>query len=368
MPRRKLLKSRVARPTRKGLLLASLLHSTNKTANFNPLTALARSYMGGKRKRKAPRRAGPPSKRGKMAVRSMPKFRIGSNAGLIVSNQKVPRPRAGSVQYRRSVFGSVSAQDKLWLGGSSIGTEGTHFRTVAQAILIHYMNQMGDYRATNDAPAAGVFSRFKMTYGMDAPASFATPPVVPSTFINDGTIKSMATSLGLQMAAEAGKGFYPVSIAFDTPDQSGHKLEDKNLGRHSVTVSCKGRFRFQNVTEAEGEHGNNINAIDANPVSGKIYTFKNQSPIFTPSYVEAASAAVKDGIRELNTVSQSFELYATTVSPATAGKGGAAFVEPAPPLNPSSIWRNVSSTGNVAFPPWWVQDVHYVLFAFANYF
>ena len=113
-----------------------------------------------------------------------------------------------------------------------------------------------------------------MTYGMDAPASFATPPVVPSTFINDGTIKSMATSLGLQMAAEAGKGFYPVSIAFDTPDQSGHKLEDKNLGRHSVTVSCKGRFRFQNVTEAEGEHGNNINAIDANPVSGKIYTFK----------------------------------------------------------------------------------------------
>jgi hypothetical protein len=44
-------------------------------------------------------------------------------------------------------------------------------------------------------------------------------------------------------------------------------------------------------------------------------------------------------------------VYAITAS-GNGGRGGAAFTHiEAPPLNPKSIWKNVSSTGQAVFPP-----------------
>jgi len=118
-------------------------------------------------------------------------------------------------------------------------------------------------------------------------------------------------------------------------------------------MNIAGRFRFQNVTKSSGaeESNGNINAVDANPLSGKIFTYRNQAPLFSNSYLTgkdtAAEAPFRAGVEDLQSVSKDFEMYAT----ATNGKGGAAFILPAAPLNPSSIWRNVSSTGVVTFPP-----------------
>ena len=366
MPRRKLLRSKVARPSRRQQLISAartagrmtrgvvrlgaastVFRRATKTDRFNPLTALAQSYL---QKRKAPVTR-TSSKKRKLAVKSMPKNRIGSNAGLIVSNQRVPRPKKGSVQYRRSVYGTASAQDKVWIGGSSIGQQSTHFRTIAHAILAHYLPKMGDIRATNIAiptTAGKVFGRYQMKYASDAPSTGTAGALVNFKLgaqLADSNYEIMALQLGDEMATLAGEGFYPFSIRFDTPDLLGVKLEDVNLGRHTITVSCKGRFRFQNVTAAEGDAGGNINAVDANPVSGKIFTFRNQAPLFANGYKEPQDAATKLGFNELQTVSTPFEMYGAQA------KGNAAFILPAPPLNPSSVWRNVSSTGQVSFPP-----------------
>jgi len=88
-------------------------------------------------------------------------------------------------------------------------------------------------------------------------------------------------------------GLYPSAIVFTAPVAgigTNHSvLRDVNLGRHVITVSCQGRFRFQNVTPAgtgAEENSTNINAVDANPVNGKVYTFRNQAPLFFgPVYV-----------------------------------------------------------------------------------
>ena len=316
---------------------------TTKIDRFNPLFSLGHSML--KQKKTARGVARPIGRRGKMAVKSMPKNRIGVNNGLIVSNQKVPHPKKGSVQYRRSCYGVSDASDKLWLGGSSIGTELTHFKTIAHTILVHYLNQMGDYRSTNVSGDSNVWSRFRMSYATDAPSGGGLASFRDGGYYQNTSYEAMAQSLGIEMASLAGEGYFPRSIKFETPDLLGNKLEDTNLGRHTITVSIKGRFRFQNVTQADGDQGNNINAIDANPVSGKIYTFRNQAPIWTPSYVQSAGTTQQTAIKALNTVATPFEMYGDDQ------KGAGAFIEPAPPLNPSSIWRNVSSTGNVAFPP-----------------
>jgi len=219
---------------------------------------------------------------------------------------------------------------------------------------------MGDHRSTNDElPAAvPVFTSVIMTYAKDAPTvnmqTFVPEFVVGLTILNS-SYTIMATQLGLQIMEQARAGLYPTSIEF--PGATQKICKDINLGRHKITVSCKGRFRFQNVTPA-GAGGatdsTNINAIDANPVNGKIYTFRNQAPLFSSSYVDAFGTTVPEmatmtAIKELQSVRVPFEMYGDV---GAGGKGGGAFLHiAAPPLNPSSIWRNVSSTGVVTFPP-----------------
>lgn len=298
--------------------------------------------------------------KGKSAVGALPRDRIGRNNGLIVSNQKVPRPKKGSVQYRKSNFGIVESLNKVWIGGSSIGQQSTHMRTIAHAILAHYLPKIGDMRATNDqVPAAvPVFGTYQLVYSKEAAFTNITggTEATGAAHVN-ASYTSMATTLGYEISFQADRGFYPLSIAFIAPvggiGTNTTVLRDTNLGRHLITVSCQGRFRFQNVTPAgAGDASTNINAIDANPVDGKIYTFRNQAPLFSENYVSTLTdAPTLAGIKALNIVRQSFEVYGTT-TPGGSGKGGGAFTHiPAPPLNPSSVWRNVKSTGRAVFPP-----------------
>lgn len=301
----------------------------------------------------------------KLAVRGLPKNRIGRNSGLIVSNQKVPRPRAGSIQYRRTRFGSVQQADKVWIGGSSIGDQFTHFKTIAHAILAHYLPKFGDLRASNaQTPALyALWLNLTVEYAKDAPTDSMQDTGVPQfengTAVANSDYNTMAHILGDQLMSMSRKGLFPSGISFKhlATSETGPTLKyrDTNMGRHSITVSCEGRFRFQNITPAgtgaEGE-STNINAVDANPASGKIYTFRNQAPLFSPQYMSSLSDGTTiAGVKALQTTATVFDVYGTTVT-AADGKGGDSFLHlAAPPLNAKSIWRNTKTTGNVVFPP-----------------
>lgn len=294
--------------------------------------------------------------KGKSAVGALPKNRIGRNNGLIVSNQKVPRPKAGSVQYRRTRFGSAEEADKVWLGGSTIGDTTTHFQTIAHAILAHYMPKMGDLRSSNVQAPSGikVFTSYVLHYAKDAPSDLMSgADFVLGVALPNADYSTMATALGEQLREQARRGLFPMSIAFDLSDGGTvlSVLRDQELGRHVITVACNGKFRFQNVTAGSTSESININAVDASPVNGKIYTFRNQAPLFSSSYAATVDAGTQLGIEKLQAVQAPFDVYGKTVVPAD-GKGGDAFTHiVAPPLNPKSIWRNVSSTGTAVFPP-----------------
>ena len=301
--------------------------------------------------------------RRRAAVKSLPKNRIGSNNGLISSNQKVPRPKAGSVQYRRSNYGVIESLDKVWVGASSVCQHSTHFRTISHAILAYYLPKMGDMRATNDQvpDPVPVFGTFAVQYAKDAPGTGPTSAqFVTGASISNASYTSMATTLSIEMLDKARTGLYPTAIAFVHPvggiGTNSTVLRDTNVGRHVITVSVSGRFRFQNVTPAAAGDGaaasHNINAVDANPLNGKIYTFRNQAPLFASSYVSTLTdSTTVDGIKSLQDAESDFEVYGITAS-GVGGKGGDAFKEiPAPPLNPSSVWRNTKSTGVAVFPP-----------------
>jgi len=260
------------------------------------------------------------------------------------------------------VFGAVAQADKCWIGGSSIGNMTTHFKTIAHAILAHYLKQLGDSRASNaEAPAAvPVWGTLTVKYAKDAPTQFTQGgQFADGAAITNTDYTTMALNLGAQIRDKARAGLYPSAITFTHPvggiGTNSAALTDTNMGRHKITVSCSGRFRFQNVTPAgDGEVANstNINAVDANPVNGKVYTFRNQAPLFSATYVSSLTDnTTVNGIKALQNVGVTFDMYGNTVV-AADGKGGDAFIHlAAPPLNPKSIFRNVKTTGNVTFPP-----------------
>lgn len=293
----------------------------------------------------------------KLAVTGMPKNRIGGNSGLITSNQKVPLPKKGSVMYRRSVFGVVESAKKLWVGGSTTGQQQTHFRAIAHAMLVYYMRKCGDIRGSNDidptTSAIVDFERwysYKLQYAKKAQPTSTTAEFFAGATLMNKSLTDMAIDLGAQLEDQANRGRYPQGITLRHSDGT-LIFSSQNVGKDSITVKITGRFRFNNTTPAgDGDvaNSNNINDINANPISGKIYTFRNQSPIYQETFKDAAPAGEATGIKQLNTVYPSFEVYGL----GAGGKGGNAFIGiDAPPLNPRATWKNVSSTGNVAFPP-----------------
>ncbi len=70
-----------------------------------PLAKLGTKALANFMKRKAnTQKQRTSSKKRKLAVKSMPRYRIGTDNGLIVSNHRVPRPPKGCAMYRRSVL------------------------------------------------------------------------------------------------------------------------------------------------------------------------------------------------------------------------------------------------------------------------
>ncbi len=249
---------------------------------------------------------------------------------------------------------------KLWVGGSSIGQQRTHLNAIAHAVLAYYLPKFGDIRGSNEYdPTATTIVDFQRFYSYKVQyAKIATPGTVTTEFVAGATLLNkslvnMASELGQQFDTYANRGLFPQAIMFSHLN-TNLVYADQNLSKNKITVQISGRFRFNNTTPA-GDGGvgesTSINDVDANPLSGKIYTFRNQSPIFQSTFKDAALPFVQDGIQNLNTVYPGFEVYGDTTV-AAEGKGAAAFRDiDAPPLNPKAIWKNVKTTGNVAFPP-----------------
>ena len=267
----------------------------------------------------------------------------------------------GTVRERLVNHDTRSMSDCNYASFSSVGRQTDMIRYVAQATLLHYMHRVGDFRSNRSVGVAG-------DELADAPASdaskdtlqFATWKVMKFTFLQharhvgtdaesveiaEGTLDAMTTSLAAWLLGQFRDGRRLAQVAvFREPDNC--VLCDINAGRNHIEFSSSAHLKIQNVTVADGAGGEDKLSINANPIDGLAYKFKNAVPLFKQGYMLGKTDAHRVALDELSDLD-------------SGSSGGHQVVDLAsianeyniPPINPSTIFRNVSGKSKVSLAP-----------------
>jgi hypothetical protein len=131
-------------------------------------------------------------------------------------------------------------------------------------------------------------------------------------------------------------------------------MRDDAFGRAKIKMRVQSEYKFQNVTLAgDGEEAgdNNRNAVDSNPLSGKIYTFGHLAPRWNEDWLRHQTTANQQALtafsgRPINPGTYGYDLL--SVNDLTA-VGIPELSQP--PTRANTIFKNVKTSDKIHFPP-----------------
>ena len=355
-----------------------LLRSHQRTERFNPLTALARSVT----KRPRARASYLPAPKAKRARTAKHKSRgsvqkIGSYAGKLIASKPVGVPKAGA-RIRQRQFGNAgSATNKAWLFGNNLGSEKYFCTLAAQAIITHLLRELGDYRSDKGSQVSGSIYRVSMTFSPEDSLYNSSPREVVMTLGADSSFNGMVenplgalgnsmtidgTTVGVvternfaaQLFLQAVQGYYPTGLAAnrDAFDSNAYVYRDTQFGKAKLAINVRGEWKYQNITPGAGldGHSTNINAVDANPLQGKIATYRNLSLKWNPGWLAQQTSGDREFLTDFaarpNTLSNWDYSQTSAVPFVTATKE-----QEAMPLRMATVFSNAKTSTFVHFPP-----------------
>lgn len=289
--------------------------------------------------------------------------RVGPFLGSIAATKPVKLVK-GSTVYRKVTYKELGANTgyagghSMWVGGSSVGNENDNFKVVADAFICHYLKRVKDHRSSRTQEVAvqlkeRIWAQMYITFGRvgsDVQSGYQY------TLLNDD-INAMVTALSAQLKDRwVNHSEVPFKVSIFMRDQSSGTeffrmiFRDDFCEKAVFTFSSKANFKINNTTMAgtDGSGASNVNAVDANPIDGRIYTFRNRVPIFNPSYLENLDPSVKTQIDKVHLINASedygvaFQVLNVTNAPDSLH---------APPLRPAVIFNNCKTSTQVAFAP-----------------
>lgn len=315
---------------------------------------------------------------------------------LAAKRKAVSLPKMSS-QYRfqhhenRTYSGTV--HKALWFGGSSLGSGDDAAKVIADAMICHYLRRLSDSRSSR---TVGITENSALWHNMDitfgnvgenpkSSIGFETDIHADATkglTLTNQSIDAMVAILALKLEKMyLNTGMVPIRVSIRKNDYyndgnnaelvtlpngnnaymlSGRQIvDDTDAYRNQFSLSISGLFKIHNVTlPPDGE--TDKHAINAQPVDGKLYNFRNRVPIFHPSYLAAldAGAPAITGVSDM--VQGVGSATGATMAPYETGIHHAALVNvsitnpvelEAPPLRPSVIFKNSTSSEKVYMAP-----------------
>ena len=246
-------------------------------------------------------------------------------------------------------------------------------------MICHYLRRLNDSRSSR---TIGIIEQSALWHNMDitfgnvgenpkATALFEIDTTADATkglTLTNDTIDTMVTILALKLEKMyLNKGMVPIrvsvrkneyydNITIATPRQI---LDDTDSYRNQYSLSISGLFKIHNVTlPVDGE--TDKHAINAQPIDGKLFNFRNRVPIFHPSYL----AALEPGAPSIDGVSDMVQMVGAaagaTMAPYETGVHNDALMNAtitnpveleSPPLRPSVIFKNSTSSEKVYMAP-----------------
>ena len=274
--------------------------------------------------------------------------------------------------YAYGQAGSETTNKAIYIPMNSIGPKEEMLRMVAQAMLLHYMHRVGDYRANvNMVPSPD--------HGPSADKQSTTWSFMKIGFVSTGitddvtdflvwsyrnaagvtaeqSLAAMTTRLvtGLLAAAKLGQRIHQVSVFRDTT-QGGNSsdccvLTDISAGRNVLEFTSKASLKLQNITPADVTTTDlkscgvdNALNLHRNPLDGLVYKFKNQVPKFKMQYL----ISKENGTRTvLDNLSDCYQSHAAGINPLNMASYGSEWW--VPPPAPSTIFSNMDGKTGIS--------------------
>ena len=328
-------------------------------------------------------------KRARTKKHKKSRVKTGSYAGLLIASKPVTVTKRGvRIRERYAATGGViSDTRRLWTGANTIGDEQFLFSLIAEAMMENILRSIKDTRSDKDKLTdVGFLSKIKMTFQRDALQFGVAVPartleyditgqsnsfngmVYNNVFgaahnisIVDGVTTTDILGLRDHLFDFATAGFYPEKMflyRLDTGLATHEILRDTQFGRANIKVSISGLHKFQNVTPADNVDAAqyNANAIDANPLSGKIYTFRNLAPRFDAGWLTSQGAASITTLenmsgRPFNRNHWDYKQI-SDVTDSAAGIGMPSINEfKLPVLRTRAVFANAKTSTNISIPP-----------------
>lgn len=328
-------------------------------------SAKRKAPRGSKRsiKRKAPIRKSTKRKKRKVSAKS-------KSVSLTV----------GTTRSRHVDHTSVSYTHCAYEAFSSVGAKDQFIKPIVQALLLHYMHRVGDYRNSpsvvpeqaNDDPtiANPVICTWDsmqiafVTPGVASDTDSTTVTLLTSHVVGGNTVAKTLVEMTNELATDIlinlkiGRRIAQVLMFryASSAIASGSTciLCDTNAGRNIVEVSSSALLKVQNVTLADSaadgvDSGDRCNAmnIHRNPLDGFAYTFRNCEPRFKHGYTLAKTQDEQDIIQQL---SQPYSTrYAGLNAITSLPSAGSEWL--VPPPAPSTIFTNFAGKVKVGVSP-----------------
>lgn len=332
--------------------------------------SVARSaYQAYKRKRlmssikKTTRRAAARGKNNKAVAIGK---RVGPFLGSIAATKPVKLVK-GSTLYRMVKYRQYAAAPStrcMWYGGSSVGPRSKTFEVMADAFICHYLKRLKDHRSSRTFVPTGPQIGAGPQYGQIwhyMTITFGRPGAEPdfnsyTPFqLTNGSIEDMVYALRVELQnVWIDRNMVPVSLivtARNTISGAGtthaHVFRDDFVYKNTYAFECKSNFKVNNTTLSNSDNSN-VNAVDANPIDGRIYTFRNRVPVFSPSYLVGLTNPQREEITDISAIDQDFDTgvnydpLLTTSIPHELN---------APPLRPAVLFKNAKTSTPVMFAP-----------------
>ena len=303
-------------------------------------------------KRKAPIRKSTKRKKRKVSAKSKSvSLTVGTARSRIVDHSSTPHTHAAY-----EAFNSIGARDQF-------------MKPIAQAMLLHYMHRVGDYRlnssvvperyfeaATVANPQIATWSQMKINFVFPAHPTDQSPVDITIDAQSGDLSRSlddMTDSLATALVAQAKVGR---RISQVTMFRSNNCIVcDTNAGRNVIELSSSAIMKIQNVTLADstptgddsGDRCSVLN-IHRNPLNGLAYSFKNAQPKFKHGYMLSKVQSEQDALIPLLNPYQTRYPGVGTVSTMGSDAGSEWKV---PPSNPSIMFANSSGKTSVAISP-----------------
>jgi hypothetical protein len=301
----------------------------------------------------------------KVKGRKVPKAKTQKSKRTVkkkTSSKKKPKKKISySVNIKQEVHGKFRRKDVSYFGFQATAGMAELFRVAADAILRaflkrHHISIRSTDQAVGVTASSPAMTRQLLSYRRTKYDDGTDGGIVNGAIrdFTSGTYESHVTALAAELEAKARDGYYPMSGT--TMNSSNNVIiENRKVGDAKLAVSVTRVIKLRNITKND-DTGDTLNSLDTNPIQGRLYKFRHDTPRVTPSLYETDTGAYSKFHDRLCTAGVIFGPQRNPSGDNTGAPGANPSIMQedrvlsSPPAG-GRIWDNLSSSKKIAMAP-----------------